>query len=70
MCEREREREMLNVTSSLKGGVRGVPTLMLVQLVHRPKLFFNVGPPKEDIFIGHLLSPVFHSSYTLQLQIS
>ena len=24
-------------------------------------LFFNVGPPKEDIFSGHLLSPVFQS---------
>ena len=23
--------------------------------------FFNVGPPKEDIFSGHLLSPVFQS---------
>ena len=22
--------------------------------------FFNVGPPKEDIFSGHYLSPVFH----------
>ena len=21
--------------------------------------FFNFGPPKEDIFSGHLLSPVF-----------
>ena len=25
-------------------------------------IFFNVGPPKEDIFSGHLLSPVFQSS--------
>ena len=24
--------------------------------------FFNVGPPKEDIFSGHLLSPIFQSS--------
>ena len=32
--------------------------------------FFYVGPPKEDIFPGHLLSPIFQSSYTLQLQIS
>ena len=31
--------------------------------------FFYVAP-KEDIFSGHLLSPVFQSSYTLQLQIS
>ena len=33
-------------------------------------IFFNVGPPKEDIFSGHLLSPVFQSSFKLQLQIS
>ena len=26
--------------------------------------FFNVGPPKEDIFSGHLLSPVFQSIFT------
>ena len=32
--------------------------------------FFKVGPPKEDIFSGQLLSPIFQSSYTLQLQIS
>ena len=24
--------------------------------------FLNVGPPQEDIFSGHLLSPVFQSS--------
>ena len=24
--------------------------------------FLNVGPPKEDIFSGHLLSPIFQSS--------
>ena len=24
--------------------------------------FFNVGPPKEDILSGHLLSPIFQSS--------
>ena len=36
----------------------------------REVAFFYVGPPKEDIFSGHLLSPVFQSSYTLQLQIS
>ena len=28
-------------------------------------LFFNVGPPK-DIVPGHLPSPIFQSSYTLQ----
>ena len=35
-------------------------------------LFFNVGPPKEDIFPGHLLSPIFQSIiiHKLQLQIS
>ena len=26
--------------------------------------FLNVGPPKEDIFSGHLLSPVFSVNYT------
>ena len=31
-------------------------------------IFFYVGPPKEDIFSGHLLSPIFQSSfYMLQL---
>ena len=25
------------------------------------EIFFNVGPPKEDIFSGHLLSPVFQT---------
>ena len=30
--------------------------------------FFNVGPPKEDIFSGHLLSPLFQS--TLQITIT
>ena len=33
-------------------------------------IFLNVGPPKEDNLPGHLLSPIFQSSYTLQLQIS
>ena len=33
-------------------------------------IFFNVGLLLEDIFSGHLLSPVFQSSYTLQLHIS
>ena len=32
--------------------------------------FFNVGPPVKDTFSGHLLTPVFQSLYTLQLQIS
>ena len=32
--------------------------------------FFNVGPPKEDIFSGHLLNPIFQSTfYTLHLQV-
>ena len=31
-----------------------------------PEFFFNVGPPKEDIFPGHLLCPIFQSSYMLQ----
>ena len=26
-------------------------------------IFFYVGPPKEDIFPAHLLSPIFQSSY-------
>ena len=25
-------------------------------------IFFNVGLPKEDIFFGHLLSPIFQST--------
>ena len=32
--------------------------------------FFNVGPPKEDIFPGHLLSPIFQiiiTHYILQV---
>ena len=28
-------------------------------ILHYFRIFFNVGPPKEDIFSGHLLSPVF-----------
>ena len=34
----------------------------------RVECFF--GPTREDILSGHLLSPVFQSLYTLQLQIS
>ena len=30
--------------------------------------FFYVGPPKEDIFSGYLLNPIFQSTfYTLHL---
>ena len=25
-------------------------------------IFFYVGPPKEDIFLGHLLCPIFQST--------
>ena len=32
-----------------------------------PILFFNVGPFKEDIFSGHLLSPVFQPSYIITM---
>ena len=36
-------------------------------LIRQIIFFFNVGPPKEDIFSGHLLSPIFQSIfYTLQ----
>ena len=28
---------------------------------------FFVGPPKEDIFPGHLTSPLFQSSYTITM---
>ena len=28
------------------------------------QFFFNVGPPKEDIFSGHLLCPIFQSTFT------
>ena len=34
------------------------------------RVFFYVGPPKEDFFSVHLLCPIFQSSYMLQLQIS
>ena len=29
--------------------------------------FFNVGPPKEDIFPRHLLCPIFHNLHMLQI---
>ena len=33
--------------------------------------FFNVGPPKEDIFLNHLLWSIFHfNRYMLQIYIS
>ena len=47
-----------------------LPSMSLIQIVFFDEsqtfffLFFNVGPPKEDIFSGHLLSPVFQSIYT------
>ena len=28
-----------------------------------PIIFFNVGPPKEDIFSRHLLSPIYITNY-------
>ena len=32
--------------------------------------FFYVCPPKEDFFSGHLLNPIFQSTfYTLQFQV-
>ena len=27
-------------------------------------IFFNVGPPKEDFFSGHLLCPIFQENYS------
>ena len=32
------------------------------------KFFFNVGPPKEDIFSGHFLSSVFQSSLHITIK--
>ena len=38
--------------------------LLVAKFKQHKNFFFNVGPPKEDIFSGHLLSPVFQSIYT------
>ena len=53
---------------------QGFPPLVFFDMETYPKVhglpetlkrsFFNVGPPKEDIFPGHLPSPIFQSSYT------
>ena len=37
---------------------------IFVNIVHC--LFLCVGSPKEDIFPGHILNPIFQSSCTLQ----
>ena len=43
-------------------------------LFHKTRLqcrivFFNVGPPRENFFPGHLLSPIFQSSITVILML-
>ena len=36
--------------------------LTKIEFKSRIWFFFNVGPPKEDIFLGHLLCPIFQST--------
>ena len=53
----------------------GSELVLVLQTVDKPNKspvasFFYVGSPKEDIFSGHHISPIFQSSfYTLHLQV-
>ena len=44
------------------------PQVQLLTVQYGPDTFFNVGPPKEDIFSGHLY--VLYFNHHTQLQIT
>ena len=52
----------LDVALRKKHIITNVRYLYLVRTHDYRSIFFNVGSPKEDIFSGHLLSPIFQST--------
>ena len=55
------ESTIISTLEILTFGTPYPTTLSLTTSAHY-YYFFNVGPPREDFFSGHLLSPIFQSS--------